>query len=207
MLKHSPWLQIAIGYAFLEVAFWTEGRTQAVASVVAAGVIIALTFMSLRPASQLGLKFPNLTQSLWPAVIGVVAAGAMVEISLVSGSLHELYGHHSLQEHVVMYFIWAVVQQFILQSFFYVRVESRLGNTWRAVVVTAALFSLAHIPNPVLVPATFIAGIFFCAFFRKYRTIYPLAIAHAVLGLAVAVAIPDSILHHMRVGIAYLHYP
>jgi hypothetical protein len=42
--------------------------------------------------------------------------------------------------------------------------------------------------------------------FRRYRSIYPIGIVHAVLGLTVALTIPDSILHHMRVGIGYLRY-
>jgi hypothetical protein len=42
--------------------------------------------------------------------------------------------------------------------------------------------------------------------FRRYRSIYPIGIVHAVLGLTVAVTMPDSLLHHMRVGIGYLRY-
>jgi hypothetical protein len=42
--------------------------------------------------------------------------------------------------------------------------------------------------------------------FRRYRNIYPLAIVHAMLGLTVAITTPDSLLHHMRVGIGYLRY-
>jgi hypothetical protein len=42
--------------------------------------------------------------------------------------------------------------------------------------------------------------------FRRYRSIYPIGIVHAVLGLTVAVTMPDSILHNMRVGIGYLRY-
>ncbi len=127
--------------------------------------------------------------------------------AVATGSLHPLYGRHTFAEHAATYFIWAVVQQFILQSFFYVRVEQAIGDNWRSVFVTAMLFAVAHMPNPVLVPATFGGALFFCGFFSKHRTIYPLAVAHAALGLAIAVAVPDAVIHHMRVGIAYLHYP
>lgn len=72
-----------------------------------------------------------------------------------------------------------------------------------AVLVTAFLFSIAHIPNPVLVPVTFFAGLAFTGRFRKYRDLYPLALAHAFLGLALAAAVPDAVTHHMRVGLAY----
>jgi hypothetical protein len=42
--------------------------------------------------------------------------------------------------------------------------------------------------------------------FRRYRSIYPLGIVHAMLGLTIAMIMPDSLLHHMRVGIGYLRY-
>ncbi len=206
MLKRSPWIQIIIGYAALEVAFWTEGRAQAIASLVATAIIIALTFLSLRPARVLGLEWPDLPCSLWSAAIAILAAAVIVLIAIASGSVHPLYGSLPIGEHTAAYLTWALVQQFILQSFFYVRVETTFGNTWKTVVIVAVLFAIAHIPNPVLMPATFIGGLFFCGSFRRYRTIYPLAAAHAILGLAMAISVPDPLLHHMRVGLAYLHY-
>jgi len=32
-------------------------------------------------------------------------------------------------------------------------------------------------------------------------------VAHGLIGLAIAVSIPDSLHHHMRVGLGYLRYP
>ncbi len=206
-MVRSAWLQIGIAYGVLEVALWTKMPAQGVVSLVAAGVILAFTFASRKPAPELGLHFPRLPESLWPAVIGAIAAWVIVLVALASDSLHVLYGSRPPLQHAASYFVWALVQQFILQSFFYVRVETSVGSNWRAVAVTALLFGIAHIPNPVLTPATFAGALFFCACFRKYRTIYPLAIAHGVLGLALAISVPDALLRHMRVGIAYLHYP
>ncbi len=206
-MLRSPWLQIGIAYAVLEVALWTVMPTQGYVALGATALVLAFTFASGKSASELGLHFPQLPESLWSVVIGVIAAFVIVLVALATGSLHVLYGSRPPLEHAAEYFVWALVQQFMLQSFFYVRVEASLGNSWRAVLVTAALFCMAHIPNPVLVPATFAGALFFCGFFRKYRTIYPLAIAHAILGLALAISLPDAVLHHMRVGIAYLRYP
>ncbi len=206
MLKRSPWLQIAIGYAALEAAFWTEGRDQAIASLVAAAIIIALTFITPRPARKLGLELPDLPRSLWSIAVAIMVAAVMVLISIATGAVHPLYGSLPVREHTAAYLAWALVQQFILQSFFYVRVETTFGNTWKTVLIVAGLFAIAHIPNPVLMPATLAGGLFFCGFFRRYRSIYPLAAAHAILGLAIAISVPDAVLHHMRIGIAFLHY-
>jgi len=89
------------------------------------------------------------------------------------------------------------------QSFFFVRFEEWLGGK-RAVWVNAALFSAAHIPNPVLLPATFLGGLGFSEAFRRWRNVYPIWIAHAMLGMCIAAAFPTAWTHSMRVGISYL---
>lgn len=103
------------------------------------------------------------------------------------------------------YLLWALIQEFILQSFFFVRCEELFGSS-AAVWVAATLFAGAHLPSPILTTFTFVAALFFCEMFRRYRSIYPLAVVHAVLGLTVAVTIPESLLHHMRVGVGFLQY-
>ena len=105
----------------------------------------------------------------------------------------------------VGYFLWALVQEFLLQSFFFTRCEDLFGGA-TAVWVSATLFAAAHLPNPILTTFTFIGALFFCEMFRRYRSIYPIAVVHAALGLTVAVTMPDSLLHHMRVGMGYLRY-
>jgi hypothetical protein len=68
------------------------------------------------------------------------------------------------------------------------------------------LFALAHVPNPVLTPITLVWGIAACFLFLRYRNIYALGIAHGILGLCVAVIVPEPLQHHMRVGIGYYRY-
>ncbi|MGB0043089.1 MAG: CPBP family intramembrane glutamic endopeptidase, partial [Terriglobales bacterium] len=75
-----------------------------------------------------------------------------------------------------------------------------------AVWIAATLFAAVHLPNPILTTATLIGALFFCEGFRRYRSVYPLAIVHAMLGLTIALTVPESLLHHMRVGIGYLRY-
>jgi hypothetical protein len=45
-----------------------------------------------------------------------------------------------------------------------------------------------------------------CFLFLHYRNLYPLAMAHAVLGITVAIAVPGPVVHNMRVGLGYLTY-
>jgi membrane protease YdiL (CAAX protease family) len=103
------------------------------------------------------------------------------------------------------YLLWALMQEFILQSFFFTRCEELYGSS-AAVWMAATLFSAVHLPSPVLTAATLIGALFFCEMFRRYRSLYPIAIVHAILGITIALTVPDSLLHHMRVGIGYLRY-
>src|SRR5439155_13667743 len=103
------------------------------------------------------------------------------------------------------YVSWAMLQEFVLQSLFFNRCEELYGSS-AAVWMASTRFAAAHLPSPVLTTATLIGALLFCEMYRRYRSIYPLGIVHAMLGLTVAITTPDSLLHHMRVGIGYLRY-
>jgi len=62
------------------------------------------------------------------------------------------------------------------------------------------------VPNPLLVVATVVWGIVACALFLRYRNLYVLGLAHAILGMCIAVAVPNTVHHHMHVGLGYLRW-
>jgi membrane protease YdiL (CAAX protease family) len=96
-----------------------------------------------------------------------------------------------------------LVQEFILQSIFFVRLEAVFGGG-RAVLLATALYAAAHVPSPLLTFLAFLGGLVFCEAFRRWRNLYPIGLIHAALGLTIAASLPDKWLHHMRVGIGYL---
>ncbi len=90
-------------------------------------------------------------------------------------------------------------------SFIFVRLEDAF-DAKTAILATAFLFGVAHIPNLVLMAATFPMCLVFCWLFWRHRNIYPLAISHAVLGLTLSIVLPVAVTHSMRVGISYFFY-
>ena len=108
--------------------------------------------------------------------------------------------------HALLYGGWALGQQFLLQSFFFLRLEYILGYGRKALWTASSLFFVAHLPNPVLLAIAAVAAPISIELFRRYRNIYSLAIAHAFVGLALAVALPDRLTHQMKVGLAYLYW-
>jgi len=196
-------LEIALVFGLILVAVWTpQGHLNSTAGLAAAFLTIALTFLSVCSPGELGLTRPfsgaALTLGLGALLVMVIVAVGYATRSL--GSPQALPLNRAWQ-----YAIWALVQEFILQSFIYVRLELVVGSRW-AVLGAACLFALAHVPSPLLTVLSFLGALLFCEMFRRYRNIYTLGLVHAALGLTIASSLPDQLLHHMRVGIGFLVY-
>ncbi len=52
-----------------------------------------------------------------------------------------------------------------------------------------------------------LGGLVLSELFRRYRTLYLLAVAQALLALALSISVPKSVLHDMRAAIGYVCYP
>jgi len=199
------WLQIAFAYGLLEAALWTPpGRLDLAWMILTAAFILVMAFRGPYSAREMGVTFPTGKATIW-----IVGAGLILAATLWSCTA--LMGANAAPTHAMplrtawQYAVWAFLQQFMLQSFFFVRLESLLGSR-RAVLATTVLFAAAHIPNPILTVGTVLAGFFFCEMFRRYRNIFPLGVVHVILGLAMAASVSDALLHHMRVGIGFVQF-
>ena len=198
--------EIATAYGLILLVIWTPRPAQRLLWWVAATAVIVMTCISFDGLRAMGLRRENFLRSLW--IVGVALALALGAV-LISGRLHALRrlgGPAWLLENYWAYAIWAAVQQFLLQCFFLLRLQRLIGSPKIAAVAAAGIFALAHVPSPILVTVTLIWGTAACLLFVRYRNLYPLAIAHAILGIAIAIAIPGPVDHNMRVGLGYLTY-
>jgi membrane protease YdiL (CAAX protease family) len=195
------WLQLTVAYALVEAALWSrQGRFGFLWIGLSVLCILSLTLGSRFSSRDMGITLPAMRGIGWTLAVGVALA---IAIPLVSSWLGADASSHAWRFHAAwQYALWALAQQFIVQSFFYVRIEAILGGRW-AVLASAVLFGAAHIPNPVLTLGSFVGGLFFCEMFRRYRSIFPLGLVHAMLGLTIAASFSDGWLHHMRVGAGY----
>ncbi len=200
-LRRRNWLEVTLLFAFILLSIWTHsGPLNLLFMLAAAGAITVFALTGTWGASEMGFTRP-LAGAMSMLLAGAVLCGLIALIAIPmrpAGPGYLIPLRKSWQ-----YVIWALQQQFILQSIFFLRLEAIMGSR-RAVVATAFLFGLAHLPNPVLTILSFFGGILFCGFFRHWRNLIPLGIVHAGLGLTVAASLPDRWLHHMRVGIGYL---
>lgn len=198
-------VQIGVGFVLIEAALW-EGRQVAPWAWLALGWIAASTLTAGLSWREIGLSRRGMRPALWVAGGGLLLAGGIVAGGALAGTLHTYSNQPHPAQGSLLYVAWALGQEFILQSFFFVRLEQILNSGRKAVWAASLLFFLGHLPNPALLIAAAIAGPLLCELFRRYRNIYPLAIAHALVGLALAAAIPDLAHHQMKVGMAYFHW-
>jgi len=104
------------------------------------------------------------------------------------------------------YGMWCAFQQYLAQSYFHNRLMEAVRSPHLSSALVGIIFGSAHIPNPILMVATTVAGFIFAEIFARHRNIWPLALAQAVGGLLLAAVSPAWLMHNMRVGPGYLFY-
>lgn len=86
---------------------------------------------------------------------------------------------------ILFYYPWALFQQLCLCGYFGNRLNSLFSNKKETALAAALIFSIVHLPNPVLMAVTFIGGYVSIWFFLQARNLYWLALGQAILGPAI----------------------
>lgn len=198
--------EIAIAYGLILMVIWTPRPWQQMLWWVAVLGIAVIIGSSFEGFHAMGLRAGNFFRSLWVVGAALVVSAVAVAISARLHTLRAPAGALPFIENYWAYGVWSGVQQFLLQCFFLSRLLRLMPNRRKAAFAAAGLFAFAHVPNPVLVVLTIVWGSAACLIFLRYRNLYPLAIAHAVLGITIAMVVPGHVDHNMRVGLGYLRY-
>jgi membrane protease YdiL (CAAX protease family) len=199
-------LELGCGYALILVVLWTPRPWQRYFYFVAAAFIATALWNSFEGWRAIGLRPTNPVRSFWLVGAALLAAATAVLVAHSMHTLHSPGGPLQFVQRYSGYVLFACVQQGLLQDFFlprFLRLTRRPGT---AAFAAAAIFSLAHLPNPILTVATFVWGSLACLYFLRYRNLYALAIAHGILGVTLGITIPGPTIHNMRVGLGYLTY-
>jgi len=155
---------------------------------------LGLTLLELRPSAEKVL--PIILILYVPLVIYGFAAGRLKVTPPDFAVLAYFIGYGS----------WCAAQQYLMQSYFHNRLLRAVRNPHLSSVLAAVMFGAAHIPNPILMVATTVAGFIFAEVFAHHRNIWPLAFAQTVGGFLVAAVSPPWLIHNMRVGPGYLFW-
>jgi Type II CAAX prenyl endopeptidase Rce1-like len=208
-LRRREWIMLAeatVGFLLIMITVWTPRPLQTRLFWTSAAWLAICNLMALGRNGLPRLRLPSLKVAACMIVSGLLLATLLVALAAAAGTLHGLFGASDPLRHAGGYICWAIIQQYIQQTFFFARFEQVTRNGLLASGLTALLFGVAHLPNPVLAPVTFLGGWVLSELFRRYRSVLPLGIGHGLVGMAIALSVPDHIQHHMRVGLGYLRY-
>ncbi|GFE83579.1 hypothetical protein GCM10011487_55790 [Steroidobacter agaridevorans] len=100
-------------------------------------------------------------------------------------------------------FAFGLAQQYVLLAFFYRRLERILGHTGLAMVTTALVFAIFHLPNPFLTIVTLLAGLLSAAVYRRAPNLWINGLAHGLISYQFYYALPLAITGALRVGPGY----
>lgn len=204
--RSRAWLEIAGAYGLILATIWTRRPLQEWLYWAATLWVVITAWMSFPGWNVLGFRRGGFWRSVW---VTIAAALLFAIAFFVADRLHTLREPRAARGWLMTfggYVVWSFAQQFLLQSYFLFRFRRILKSPAWAAVVSASIFALAHLPNPILAPVTLIWGLCACFVFLRHRNLYPLAIAHATLGICVAITVPGPVVHNMRVGLGYLRY-
>ncbi len=203
--RQREFAELLIGFVLVMLTIWSPQPWQAGLFLVATVTILFLVLRSREQGWDLALRIGGVGRSLWVVLAAVAASAVLLLVSIKLGTFHSLFGHVPAWFHVAAYTVWAFEQEFILQFYFLARLLKILPGRTAAILAAAVLFSVAHLPNPLLTVVTLAWGAIACALFLRYRSLYAIALSHAILGLAIAVSVPNHWTHHMMVGLGFYH--
>ncbi len=204
--KRRDWLELSVAYGLILLAIWTPLPWARVISLAALAWVLLATRVSFDGWRAMGLGSTGFWRSFWVVGAALLLAAASVTLARGLQTLHAPLDPSLFVKRFWGYALWAFLQEFLLLDFFLLRLQRLLSGRKSAVTAAVGLFTVAHLPNPILTALTLIWSWAACRIFLRYRNVYTLAMAHAIFGICIAVSIPSPVVHTMRVGLGYFRH-
>jgi membrane protease YdiL (CAAX protease family) len=198
--------EFSVAYGLIMLALWTPRPWQTILSLAALAWVVLATWISFDGWRAMGFRVKGFWRSIWVVGAALVLAAAGVFLAARLRTLHAPSSPSLFLARYWSYTIWSFLQEFLLLNFFLLRLLRLISNRYLAALTATVLFTLAHLPSPVLTALTLLWGYAACLIFLRYRNIYIPAMAHAIFGICIAITIPGPVDHNMRVGLGYLTY-
>lgn len=99
--------------------------------------------------------------------------------------------------------LWALFQQYALNGFINRRAQLAFGKGTKSILLVALVFSLLHLPNPLLAVLTFVGGLIWATVYQRQPNLFALALSHTVSSITLALTVSPKLLDSLRVGFKY----
>ena len=206
------WLDVISLIAFLSGIFATLWMPERLEPRWCFAAILGVLFMRewrKRKSTQDFLDAHSLrSRTTAQLVIFTVAAGAiLLAASWLTGAFRgnvlAALLEKSTSEWLIVKIPTVIWQQLMLQFLLAPILLRLFRRVSLAVVAGASIFALIHLPNPLLMCLTFIAGLVWVSYFFDSGKFIPIVVSHAVLAILAAGFCGEYVLN-MRVGAACL---
>ncbi|HUO28640.1 MAG TPA: CPBP family intramembrane glutamic endopeptidase [Bryobacteraceae bacterium] len=194
--------ETAVGFALVMLYIWRLRFLWPKAWIFILAYFVASHLLRGEHRAMLGFRWGNFRECadvLAPALL--LIALSLLSLGLLLQTMRPIsleYGCMCL----LAYCPWGVFQQYLVNGYIANRLAAVAAPRY-VPLFSAALFAGAHLPNWFLMLVTFVTGYYSTKIFMRYRNLYFLGLAHAVIGTLLFVVIPDSISHHLTVGPAF----
>ena len=99
--------------------------------------------------------------------------------------------------------LWALFQQFVLQAFVNRRAQIVFGRNLRSVLLVGFVFSVLHLPSPLLVLLGFVGGSFWAYVYQRHPNLFALAISHTIVSVTLSLTMLPRFTYLLRIGFKY----
>ncbi|MBE1162832.1 CPBP family glutamic-type intramembrane protease [Dyella acidiphila] len=191
-----PWLEIGgclLGPLWLVAGLHWGLRPTALGVVAFASGLLFALYIERRHLPRLW-RWPGYGRNwLWPL------ATVPVALLLILADGHGL--HRLPLAHVLAYFAWAWLQQWLMLVVLLRRLEQIAQHRAApSIIAIALIFALLHTPNGMLMQLCFVAELWWAWCFLRARSVLPIAVAHAACALLVESGLVGSLVRSLEVS-------
>jgi len=201
-MQRKPWLNIteaAAGFALIMLYIWWLRFSAPRAWIFIVGFFVISHLLRGEGVAALGFcrtNFRECMERMAPALL--LMALLLIACGVLLQTMRPIRLEYALTC-LLGYCPWGIFQQYLLNGYIANRLLAVSSGRY-VPLIAASLFAGAHLPNWFLMLVTFVTGYLSTRIFIRYRNLYFLGLAHALIGTLLFVVIPDSISHHLRVG-------
>lgn len=186
-------------FAIIMAYIWKLRFTHPRLWIPAMALILASHLARHERAAELGFRaenFWNCLRRFGPALVAFAAA--TLGAAVILRTLRPI-GFEQAMLSFALYLPWGLFQQYLLNGYFLRRFEMAFSPP-AAAIFAASLFGLVHSPNWFLMAITPAGAYVAIRVYRRYRNLYFLGLAHAIIGILLFLAVEDSVSHHLNIG-------
>jgi membrane protease YdiL (CAAX protease family) len=187
---------LTFGYLWWGRIQYYSALYQAISYCGFAAVVILNQLYFREGLGKLGLRLDN----LGPALKSVLPITGICAIAILGYAAGRGRFAVKLSAGMLVYFPWAVLQQYVLQDLLAARFHTLFGRVTPALISAALLFALVHAPNTPLMILTFVGGILWCWMFYRSPNIIAISLSQAFLAILIMAFFKFGALNSMQIG-------